>query len=176
MPRYHPLLVALHWLLAVMILVALVMGGTVLKGTPNSDPTKVTALMQHMGAGIAILALMVIRLLVRLRSAKPPPADIGHTLLNMLGVAMHYALYLAVFAMGISGIVTANIAGLPEIVFFGADFPLPENFRDIQARAVHGVISKLLWLLIALHVAAGLYHQLVRKDGLFARMWFGRGA
>jgi cytochrome b561 len=28
-------------------------------------------------------------------------------------------------------------------------------------------------LLIAGHVAAALYHQFVRKDGLLRRMWFG---
>ena len=32
----------------------------------------------------------------------------------------------------------------------------------------------LLTLLILGHVAAGLWHQYVRKDGLFGRMWFGR--
>ncbi len=39
--------------------------------------------------------------------------------------------------------------------------------------AAHGVIATLLGLLIAAHVAAGLYHQFIRKDGLFGRMWFG---
>jgi len=28
-------------------------------------------------------------------------------------------------------------------------------------------------VLIAAHVAAALYHQFMRKDGLLSRMWFG---
>ena len=36
------------------------------------------------------------------------------------------------------------------------------------------MIAKLLMALIALHLAAALYHQFVLKDGLLARMWFGK--
>ena len=39
---------------------------------------------------------------------------------------------------------------------------------------VHGLLATLLVGLIALHFAAALYHQLVLKDGLLRRMWFGR--
>jgi cytochrome b561 len=39
---------------------------------------------------------MVIRLVVRLFTKKPAHADIGHSLLNKLGVATHYLFYLLV--------------------------------------------------------------------------------
>ncbi|MEO0931222.1 MAG: cytochrome b/b6 domain-containing protein [Pseudomonadota bacterium] len=38
----------------------------------------------------------------------------------------------------------------------------------------HGFIALLLVALIVLHIAAALYHQVVLKDGLMRRMWFGR--
>lgn len=40
----------------------------------------------------------------------------------------------------------------------------------------HPLIVALHWLmaLIALHVAAALYHRFVLKDGLLRRMWFGK--
>jgi len=34
-------------------------------------------------------------------------------------------------------------------------------------------VSRLLGLLVVLHVLAALWHQFVRRDGLMARMWFG---
>ncbi|PHQ97361.1 MAG: cytochrome B [Marinosulfonomonas sp.] len=173
MSRYHPALVALHWILALLIIGGLIMGGNVLANTPNTDPFKLTALTAHMSVGITILALMLIRLVVRLSTRKPPHADIGNALANRTGVWTHWAFYLLVIAMCASGLATASIAGLPAIVFGGSGDPLPANFDDIASRAAHGVLATLLSILIALHVAAGLYHQYIRKDRLFARMWFG---
>jgi cytochrome b561 len=57
--RYHTALVVLHWLLAVMLIVALAMGALVLDKTPNASPEKIDALRGHMIAGIAILLLML---------------------------------------------------------------------------------------------------------------------
>jgi cytochrome b561 len=171
--RYHPVLVVLHWLLALMILGGLLVGGLVLAETPNDDPAKLTSLLLHMVSGLTILALMIGRLGLRLFTAKPPHADIGNGLLNTGASAAHWALYLLVIGMSVSGIVMSNTAGLPDIVFGGSGAPLPENFDDLAARTVHGIISTLLWLLIAGHVLAALYHHFVRKDGLLRRMWFG---
>lgn len=174
MARYHPVLVALHWLLALLIIGGLIMGGNVLAETPNSDPFKLTALTMHMSMGITILALMVVRLVLRLVTQKPPHADAGNTLINTAGKLAHWAFYLVVFALCASGLAIASAAGLPDIVFGGSGNPLPVNFDDIPPRAAHGAIATLLTLLFVGHVLAGLYHQFIRKDGLFARMWFGK--
>ena len=174
MKRYHGVLVVLHWLLAIMIIMGLVMGGRVLSATPNSDPQKLFYLQMHMTMGILILALMIIRLLVRFFTEKPPHADIGNPLLNKLGVATHYVFYLLVFLVAGSGLATANMAGLPDIVFGQSGAPLPADFSDHPPRAAHGVLTKLLFVVILGHLAAFLYHQFVRKDRLFSRMWFGK--
>ena len=173
MTRYHPLLVTLHWLLAAMIILGLIMGGNVLAETANGDPFKLTALRAHMTMGIIILVLMLVRLVTRLVTSRPPHADIGNEAVNKLGTAAHWAFYLIVIAMCASGMATARMAGLPEIVFGGSGAPLPADFSAFPPRAAHGILGFLLTLLILGHVAAGLYHQYVRKDGLFGRMWFG---
>ena len=51
---------------------------------------------------------------------------------------------------------------------------LPENFYDFIPRRVHGLLAKLLMALVLLHVAGALYHQFVQRDGLMARMGFGK--
>lgn len=174
MKRYHPLLVVLHWLLAVMIIMGLVMGGSVLSATPNSDPQKLLYLKIHMSMGMIILVLMLIRLVVRLVTARPPHADIGNGILNKLGSAAHYLFYLIVTLMAGSGIAIAGMAGLPDIIFGGSGAPLPADFSEYPPRIAHGILSVILTLLIAGHVGAFLYHQFIRKDGLFSRMWFGQ--
>ncbi len=173
MTRYHPALVVLHWLLAIMIIGGLIMGGNVLAETANSDPAKMLSLRMHMGMGMLILALMVIRLLVRLFTSKPPRSDIGNDLANKGGVAAHWAFYVVVIAMCGSGLAIANMAGLPAIVFGGSGAPLPETFDNLPPRGAHSALATILTLLILAHVGAGLWHQYVRKDGLFSRMWFG---
>ncbi len=174
MKRYHPALVVLHWLLAVMIIMGLIMGANVLSPTPNDAPEKLFYLMMHMTMGMIILVLMIGRLVVRLFTAKPPTADIGNSLLNKFGIATHYLFYLVVILMALSGLATANMAGLPEIVFGGSGASLPSTFDEFPPRMAHGALGVVLLLLVIGHVLAFLYHQYGRKDGLFSRMWFGR--
>jgi cytochrome b561 len=169
------LLVILHWLLAFMIIAALALGSLVIVKIPNSSPQKIEALSHHMVGGTVILALMLLRLFVRNVSAHPPAATARHPALDLLAWASHRLLYITIFLMPISGIVMALQIGLPDIVFFGHG-ALPADFWAYPIRAVHYVLSRLLMALIALHIAAALYHAFVLRDGLLGRMFFGRRA
>ncbi|MDH5577946.1 MAG: cytochrome b/b6 domain-containing protein, partial [Betaproteobacteria bacterium] len=71
--RYHPALVALHWLIAILVLFSLGMGMLVLEEIPNSAPEKIDALRGHMVVGVALLLLMLVRLGVRLGTRRPAP-------------------------------------------------------------------------------------------------------
>jgi cytochrome b561 len=172
--RYHPLLVSLHWLLAIMIVFSLGMGMFALKEIANSSPDKILALRVHMIAGILILVFTLVRFAVRFIASRPDPATTGNGLLDKIAVITHYGLYLLVILMAASGTAMSLQAGLPAIVFGGSDTPLPESFAIYAPRLAHGVISKLLLALATLHALAALYHQFVRRDKLLSRMWFGR--
>ena len=171
--RYHGALVALHWLLAVLLIVALAMGTFALKTVPNSSPDKIFALRGHMIAGGLILLLTLLRLAVRIKTDHPAPASTGNALLDRLAPLTHWALYGLVLLMAGSGVAMSVLAGLPDTVFGGVG-SLPMNFDALPPRWVHGVVAKLLMLAIALHVAAALDHQFVRRDGLLSRMGFGK--
>lgn len=174
MSRYHPALVVLHWLLALMIIAALIAGNVILENTPNSDPEKLVSLRLHMSLGTAILVLMLIRLALRLFTPRPPHADTGNALLNATGTAMHWAYYVVVIAMSASGLGIAYLAGLPAIVFGGSGTPLPADFNDLVPRTAHGILGTVLGLMILAHIAAGFWHHYRLKDNIFARMRFGR--
>jgi len=169
--RYHPVLVGLHWLLAILILAGLFGGTFELSKVPNSDPLKLVGLQIHMTIGLSILALMLIRLVVRLRTAHPAPVETGNLTLDRLGRVMHAALYLVAIAMAASGMALSVTSGLPDAVF--GTGTLPATFDAFFARRVHGALANLLGLLVLAHVAAALWHQFVRRDALFRRMWFG---
>lgn len=172
--RYHPVLVALHWILVIMVLMALVVGGPMMADLQNTDPTKLSGLTGHMIWGIVVGVLFVIRLITRLKTQKPPKADAGNAVLNLGAQIAHWGLYLLPLAMVASGLGIAFSAGLFDIAFGGSGAPLPEDFSIYPTRVAHSVLGTALLVLILAHVAGWAYHQFFLRDGLFSRMWFGK--
>lgn len=171
--RYHPLLVVLHWALAVLIIAALALGALVMVKIPNTDPMKLEALRSHMTGGILILLLMLIRLFVRSQTAHPATATAGNPFLDRIAWVSHRALYAAALGMAGSGLFMALQTGLPFVLFAGQG-SLPADFWAFPIRTVHFLISRVLMALIALHIAGALYHTFILRDGLLRRMFFGR--
>jgi cytochrome b561 len=169
MARHHPLLVLLHWLLALLIAAMLGLGFFVLTATPNADAHKLVLLRWHMATGMGIAALMLLRLAVRLFTVPPPPAGDGRHLLDRLAAIGHVAAYLLVFALVATGFATGLLAGLPAIVFGASGDPLPPTFAAYPTWMAHVVLAVLLLIFIAVHVA----HALARRR-LVRRMAFGR--
>lgn len=171
--KYNKPQVALHWLTALLVLFMLLMGQFMLVQTPNSDPGKLLALRGHMIFGVAVLLLTLARIAWRRRSAQPPHAETGNALLDKAGVAAHFALNILALLTALSGIGIALQAGLPGIVF-GGEGMLPADFSAYLSRGAHGILTKLLAALVAIHILGGLYHQFILKDRLFRRMRFGK--
>ena len=172
--RYHPLLVILHWLLAVLILFQLITGDNFLAEMSNDSPGKISALKTHLQVGIVILFLMLTRLILRRKTDTPDAIDTGNSFINRTGKYSHILLYILIFGILFSGIGTSMIADLPDIVFFGSGKALPETFDGIPPLVFHAVSTKILFFMVILHFVATIYHQFVRKDGLLSRMWFGK--
>jgi cytochrome b561 len=134
--RYHPLLVLLHWVLAFLIIGALFFAAAVLAHTSNANPAKIEMLQKHMGAGVAILVLMVARLLVRSRTAHPASASAGNPWLDRLAWVSHRLLYVAVLGQAGSGLIMALQTRLPDIVY-GHQGTLPADFWAFPIRYAH---------------------------------------
>jgi cytochrome b561 len=169
--RYQPVLVALHWLIALLIIGLLCLGFFVLAKMPNSDPHKLDILVWHMTGGMVVLVLMIPRLIIRVWSARPAKAATGSPLLDRLAPIAHGALYVIVFLMIGTGWTTG---WLISSVFQPNGPPLPDRFGVFPTFRAHAALAVLLTILIAGHIAAALYHQFVLKDGLLRRMWFGQ--
>jgi cytochrome b561 len=172
--RYHPVLVALHWILALMIFMALVVGGPMMAAMESTDPQKLTGMTGHIIWGMVVGVLILLRLITRFVTMKPAKADTGKPALNTAAGLTHCAMYALVAGMVLSGLVMANNADLFAITLGGSGAPLPADLTVYPARVAHGVIANVLIALIMLHVGGWAFHQFILRDRLISRMWFGK--
>jgi len=170
--RYHPVHVAIHWLMALLVFMMLGIGKFIMPGISPEDPQKVMLLQSHTYFGGAIAILLVVRLVLRFTAKRPAPADAGNAFLNFVGKAVHFLLYLFLIGMALSGLGLFQLADLPSV--FSAAKPYPSNFFDYLPRIGHGLTSWVLLALVALHIGAAIYHQFLKRDNLLSRMWFGK--
>lgn len=172
--RYTLTAIALHWLLAVLIIGTFLVGWQ-MSGMPFS-PQRLKLYNWHKWAGSVILALSALRLLWRLFNR--PPADLPMPPLQRIAAhATHHLLYLLFFAVPLVGWAYSSAAGFP-IVVFGL-VPLPDFVPVDKALAAaikpwHGWLAYSLAVLVVLHVAAALKHHFIDRDGLLHRMVPGR--
>lgn len=167
--RYHPALVALHWLVAVLVL-AMLAAGLFGLSSPGSSPGKILLLRAHMIGGVVILALMVIRVAVRALTRRPggrPP---------FAAWAVHLGAYGLIFAMVATGFATGILSGANLVAFGPAGGVLPARLDGLPMRSIHVWLALGLALLVAGHVGAALHHHLRRRDDVFRRITFGRRA
>jgi cytochrome b561 len=218
--RYHPALVALHWLIVLLIFATAyfaLAGGEEGRRQFSLNIAGLPSIGIHMILGLTVLVLLVVRLVARIFTRDPAWLSTGSRFLDIVGVLTHWALYFFVFAITITGLVLALQTNRLARVFSPSSLPSgqpgfrqlppgqvppaggfqpgqqppqgqfprgqdrPGGFEGGFARrggftlgAFHGLSWTLLLLLLLLHVGAALYHQFLRRDGIFRRMWFGR--
>lgn len=173
--HYTRTAVVLHWLMAVLIIAAFIMGE---KMTDMAiSPLKVRMYNWHKWLGVTVLAFVALRLLWRLKN--PAPAMVPMPAWQRYAAhGLHIWLYFVMFALPLSGWIYSNAVGYP-IVYLGM-LPLPTLVAKSKELAtvwlqVHEVLGRLLFLTFILHVLAALKHQFVDKDGTLMRMLAWRG-
>ena len=168
--RYSRAAIALHWLLALLIVANFALGAY-MHDLPFSM-TRLKLFNWHKWAGVTILALSALRLAWRLTHR--PPADLPAPAWQQQAAhGTHLALYALFFAVPLVGWAYSSAAGYP-IVWFGV-LPLPDFVPKDKALAElikpwHETLAWALMALVALHIAAAIKHQFIDRDGLLARM------
>ncbi|HUC66331.1 MAG TPA: cytochrome b [Stellaceae bacterium] len=168
--RFTALQRLLHWLMAVCILTMLFIGVGMVS---TIMPKYLTLVSIHKPLGIAILILALVRLVVRLRYGAPSlPADLPEPM-KLAAVLSHYALYILMIAMPLLGWAMLSAAAYPVVLFTGVNLPaiLPHSDRlHTLLWDAHFYLAFAFFALILLHIAAALFHALVRRDGVFEAM------
>jgi len=166
-----------HWLLFLM-LTFMIVAGNFLASMPKG-PEKLQAAGMHKSFGLVVLVLVLLRLVWRLINATPKDPEGTPAIQNLVAHAMHWALYVLMFAQPLAGILMSQAAGYP-VSFFGM-FELPVLLDKDPSlaqffRGAHGTVWILLVLAVIGHAGAALYHHFIMKDEVLKRMSFGMKA
>ena len=160
----------LHWLMAICILSMLFIGvGMVSTVTPKY----LTLVQIHKPLGIAILVLALIRLALRFVYPAPAlPPDLPEPM-RLAAISSQYILYALMIAMPLIGWAMLSAAAYPVVLFGGVHLPsiLPVNpgLHTLLWHA-HYYLAFAFFAIILMHVAAILFHKLIRNDGIFETM------
>lgn len=171
MKRYSPVLVVLHWVLALFIMMALFMGFDIAALSYELD-LKVDRLVVHVIAGVIIGFAFLLRLAIKWLRPSSTSSQTAHSLAGRLAKAYHAGLYILVLSVVASGIAMAIEVDFPSIVAQGGT--IPQELPFLVSRQLHGLLTRLLMIAVIIHILAALYHQLILKDRLITRMWFGK--
>ncbi len=162
---------SLHWLILGLLVVQFAIAWTMPEIGRGSVPTGLIG--WHLSVGIAILAVMVVRLAWRLTHPAPPaPSDLQPALATLSRVT-HYLLYAVLIVLPVLGWANASSRGW-AVKLFGI-VPLPALTSKNSALGhslgdVHATLATVLLAIVALHVAGALYHALVLKDRTLQRI------
>ncbi len=166
---------ALHWGAALCVALAWALG-TFVDDLPKAEERSV--LFVHMSLGLALLAILGVRLGWRL--GNPPPRPLPSTIgawSHRLATPVHWLLYALMLAAPLSGIVLEFLRGQPVPVFglFEIASPWPRDRAFARSvKEVHEVLANVLLVVAALHAFAALAHHYVVKDATLLRMLPGR--
>ena len=151
----------LHWTTVLLVLFNLLASEdmehwwrAVRRGTEPA-PDLLTGANLHAYVGIALLALTLLRLVLRVLRGGPADPAVEPAPFRLLARLTHAGLYILLIAMPLAGM-AAYYGGLA------------------QAGELHGELMKTaLWILIGLHVAGALAHQFYWKTDVLRRMTVG---
>lgn len=148
--------VALHWTVAVLVVAQIVLHDGIEaayaagRGVGTATESDLFLADLHVAFGIAVFALALMRVALRVRRGAPPPPD-EHPALRIAARATHFALYALILGMPVTG----------GLAWFGG----------IEAMAeLHGAGKAAILALVGLHVLGALYQHFYLRTDVLRRM------
>ena len=179
--RYDSASRAFHWLTAVFVAAAFILGpggfGRLMH--QGVDPATRSDIVWHESLGILVLALTVLRLIW---AALRPPAPDFETIewVQIAGKLVHIALWALLLALPVTALLALGSESHPLTLLGGVRVDRMPFIADsgIDRLAdwgdVHGFLGDTIMCLAGLHAAAALFHHLVLRDGVLQAMLPGR--
>lgn len=162
---------SLHWLILALLIVQFTIAWTMPQIGRGSVPTGLIG--WHLSVGVAILAVMIVRLAWRLTHPAPPaPTDLSPAL-AVLSRATHYLLYAVLIVLPLLGWANASARGWAVKLFGIVPLSLlvaKGSSLGHSLGGIHATLALVLLGIVALHVSGALYHALFLKDRTLQRM------
>lgn len=170
--HYGWVAIGLHWLAAVIVIGLFALGFWMVE-LGYYDQWYKPAPALHKSIGICLFALMLFRLIWRLKQIQPESLPTHSRIEKTAGHWVHLALYFILFAIMLSGYLISTADGRAIEVFEVLSVPsigsLIENQEDI-AGTFHKYAAYSLMALIFMHACAAMKHHFVDKDSTLKRM------
>jgi len=160
---------ALHWTMFALIAAAMT-AALVIDAFPRDSAAQSFTLAAHESLGLTVLLLACVRIAWKLAGSTPP--GLGPPLQQRLARTAHGALYVLMFILPAMGYVVATARG-HDPAFYGLSVPsLIAKNRAVarNAKEIHEILAWTLVAVVALHAAAAVWHHVVLRDGVLARM------
>lgn len=168
--RYSGVAIALHWVVAIAVVVTFPLGVYMADLPPSSRRSELAD--YHRWIGVTVFVLMVVRVTWR-ATHRPPPLPPTPVWQRRAAVAAHLGLYALLLAIPLSGWLYSSAAGVPTVYLERWRLPDPVGESDALAavlKLAHQTLNFALLALVVVHVAAAVKHHFVDRDGLLARM------
>ena len=169
--RYSTVSILFHWGLALLVLtqVLLITAHEATKGPQSRE-----FVVLHKEIGLTILVLTLARIVWRLMNPVPPLPNETPGWQRILARTTQVLFYVLLIGLPLGGW-AASSAGGRDISYFGLFnwplLPLPQS-RELAGTfmSMHELGVKVLYVLLALHVAGALKHLILDKDNVVQRM------
>jgi cytochrome b561 len=171
-PQYwSSIQILIHWL-TLLLIIGLAAVGLTMGDLPNG-PTKIQIYGLHKSFGLTVIALTVLRLIIRL--AVKSPAAIASIPSWQRGIAhfVHALIYILLLVIPFSGWLYNSASGFPLKWFGLFSVPKLSSYNaDLKSLAgdIHELSFYLLALLVIAHASAALWHHYSLKDRTLQRM------
>lgn len=170
MQRYTGAAMAIHWLMA-LIIIGLLAVGLWMVELPLA-PLKFEVYQWHKSFGLFVLILLIVRVGWRWTNPVPMMGENMPKWQVRVAEMTHFLLYFLMVAMPISGWVMSDAAGYSPR-FFGLWVPqiwVQDQTVVFWAKEVHEIMGKMLIGLIVVHGGAAVFHHLIQRDDILLRM------
>lgn len=126
----------------------------------------------HKLIGLAILLLVILRLGYRLSHGAPPDEPTIEPWQSLVSHVAHWLIYVLLLVVPLLG--WLGVSYYPALELFGL-VKVPGLVAPNQQTAAivflwHGAAAFALIAIVGIHVGAALFHHVVRKDNVLARM------
>ncbi|MDX7987804.1 cytochrome b [Xenorhabdus sp. 12] len=128
----------------------------------------------HKSIGVCLFIIMAIRVIWRFVSPPPKPLASYSHFVRITSKLMHFALYIALFGILVSGYLISTADGESISVFGWFDIPATLTEQGVQADTAGIIHLYLAWIMVVFslfHALAALKHHFIDKDSTLTRMF-----